>query len=290
MANPRAANGGSLSDWLFTSDLHGQTALYEQLLALVATRRPRALILGGDLAPHESGPAGVRRQAVFFDGFLVEFARRVREASRDTALALLMGNDDWAANEPRLADAPDGLWRYLHDRVIEIDGVPVAGTSWVPITPFGMKDWERWEDGGDESPPRLAGWRSGPEGLREFAFDPASKSPTIAEALEPLGRALERAPRAIVVSHGPPLGTQCDVVGSGTHVGSRALRRFVERHAPALVLSGHIHESPRVTNAFRDRIGDTAIVNPGQFGTSRLCAVWFDPRDAAGTLRHTVWG
>jgi len=32
------------------------------------------------------------------------------------------------------------------------------------------------------------------------------------------------------------------------------------------------------------------VVNPGQFGTSRLCGVWFEPERPAQTLRHTVYG
>jgi hypothetical protein len=31
------------------------------------------------------------------------------------------------------------------------------------------------------------------------------------------------------------------------------------------------------------------VVNPGQFGTSRLCGVWFDPASPDSTLRHTVF-
>ncbi len=74
----------------------------------------------------------------------------------------------------------------------------------------------------------------------------------------------------------------------GAHVGSRALRACVERHQPPLVLSGHIHESPRASGAWRDRLGRTELVNPGQFGTVRLCGVWFDPSRPGETLRHTV--
>jgi hypothetical protein len=65
-------------EWFFTSDLHGQGALYEQLVALVAAHRPAALLMGGDLAPHGVGADGVRRQRLFLKGFFVEFARRVR--------------------------------------------------------------------------------------------------------------------------------------------------------------------------------------------------------------------
>ena len=87
-----------------------------------------------------------------------------------------------------------------------------------------------------------------------------------------------------------PRDTLCDLTHAKVHVGSRALRRFVERHQPPLVLAGHIHESPRVSSSYRDRIGRSLVVNPGQFGTPRLCGVWFDPREPEATLRHSVFG
>jgi len=276
-----------VSLWFFTSDLHGQGALYEQVVALVAAHRPAALLLGGDLAPHEAGAGGVRRQRVFLQGFFVEFARRVREAAPGLELLVLMGNDDWGANHDVLEVHDGALWRSLHGRVVESGGVSVAGSSWVPITPFGMKDWERWEDGGAEAPPRLDGWRSHPGGVEPMRFDPARRAPTIAAALEEL--AAQAGPETLYVLHSPPRDTHCDLVGARAHVGSRAIRAFIERRQPPLVLSGHIHESPRVSGAWRDRIGRTVVVNPGQFGTVRLCGVWFDPARVAETLRHTVF-
>lgn len=278
-----------MPEWLFTSDLHGQTALYEQALALAAARRPRALILGGDLAPHAEGDAGVRRQRLFFEGFLVEFARRVAEAVPGAELLLIMGNDDWATNEPALARHHGSLWRLLHDRVHVVDGVPVAGLPWVPITPFGMKDWDRWDDGGEERPPRLAGWTSRGGRLVRCALDPDRRTPTVADALAALA-ALAPASETVLVSHSPPRDTACDAIATGVHVGSRAVRAHVERHQPPIVLSGHIHESPRVTGAYRDTLGRTVVVNPGQFGAARLCAAWFDPAAPAQTLRHAVYG
>lgn len=278
-----------MPEWFFTNDLHGQTALYEQLVAITAAHRPRAVILGGDLCPHATGAEGVRLQRVFLQGFLVEFARRTREASPGTELLLLMGNDDWSANLDVLERHHAGLWHHVHARVARVDGVPVGGISWVPITPFAIKDWERWEDGAEERPARLDGWVSGPEGLRPFRFDGARRAPTLAAALERLA-GLAPPADTVLVSHSPPRDTHCDRIGGGAHVGSRALRAWIERHQPPLVLSGHIHEAPRVSNAWRDRIGRTAVVNPGQFGSVRLCGVWFDPADPGGTLRHTLYG
>ena len=278
-----------MSEWFFTSDLHGQGALYEQLVAIVAAQRPPVVLIGGDLAPHAGGAEGVALQRVFLEGFLVEFARRFQEAAPDSELLLLMGNDDWAANHDCLERHDGTLWRLLHDRVVRVDGVSVAGLSWVPITPGSLKDWERWDDGEPESPARLEGWVSGAGGITLHRFDPARREPTIAAALAALAA---RTPvgDTVLVLHSPPRDTRCDMIGARAHVGSRAIRSFVERHQPPLVLAGHIHESPRVSASYRDAIGRTVTVNPGQFGTQRLCGVWVDPRRPSETLRHTVYG
>ncbi|TMQ67670.1 MAG: hypothetical protein E6K78_04040 [Candidatus Eisenbacteria bacterium] len=278
-----------MPDWFFTSDLHGQGALYEELMAVSAARRPGAVLIGGDLCPHATGTDGIAHQRLFLEGFLVEFARRLREGSPETQLLLLMGNDDWAANLDCLERYDGSLWRLIHGRAVQVGGVRVAGSSWVPITPFGIKDWERWEDGDAESPARLDGWVSHGRDAVPHRFDPALRSPTIAEALEELVD-LTAPAETIFVLHSPPRDTRCDMIGAGIHVGSRAIRRFVERHQPPLVLGGHIHESPRVSASFRDTIGRTVVVNPGQFGTSRLCGVWFDPEQGGEAMRHTVFG
>jgi Icc-related predicted phosphoesterase len=285
----RPSSEARVSQWFFTSDLHGHGPLYEQLLAIAAADRPEAVIIGGDLCPHRTGNEGLGFQRVFLQGFLVEFARRLRDATPGTELVLIMGNDDWRSNDDCLDAHHGSLWHSIHGRAATIGGIAVAGLSWVPITPFGIKDWERWEDGDEERPARLEGFVSRGEWLEPHAFDPAQRSPTIAEALEELAGAT-RAGETLFVLHSPPRNTHCDVTGGRQHVGSRAVRRFIERHQPPLVLSGHIHESPRMTSFYRDTIGRTVVVNPGQFGTSRLCGVRFDPANPGETLRHTVHG
>jgi Icc-related predicted phosphoesterase len=233
---------------------------------------------------------------VFLEGFLVEFARRLREAVPGVELLLLMGNDDWAANHDVLERHDGALWRSMHARVAQVEGITVAGLSWVPITPFAIKDWERWEDGGDEAPARLHGWLScgapapgTDRGVREYRFEPERRAPTIAEALEELA-ALSPPAETVYLLHSPPRDTSCDVLSTRQHVGSRAIRAFIEARQPRLVLSGHIHESPRVSGEWRDRLGETTVVNPGQFGSPRLSGVWFDPQRPDETLRHTVLG
>ncbi len=66
----------------------------------------------------------------------------------------------------------------------------------------------------------------------------------------------------ILVSHQPPFGTLNDRLANGTHVGSRTVREFIERHKPLVCFTGHIHEAPGI-----DTLGGTKIVNPGPLGT-----------------------
>jgi uncharacterized protein len=65
----------------------------------------------------------------------------------------------------------------------------------------------------------------------------------------------------VFVSHQPPIQTACDRISSGKHVGSYAVRKFIETHQPLICFTGHIHES-----AGMDKIGKTHIINPGQLG------------------------
>ncbi|MBI4517514.1 MAG: metallophosphoesterase family protein [Deltaproteobacteria bacterium] len=66
------------------------------------------------------------------------------------------------------------------------------------------------------------------------------------------------APRRLMVCHTPPLNTATDRIITGAHVGSAAVRKFIEQHQPELCITGHIHESAGV-----DRLGRTTIINAG---------------------------
>jgi len=62
----------------------------------------------------------------------------------------------------------------------------------------------------------------------------------------------------VLVSHVPPYNTKTDKLHNGRHVGSRAIRSFIEQHQPDLCISGHIHESKGI-----DSIDNTPIYNSG---------------------------
>jgi hypothetical protein len=74
-------------------------------------------------------------------------------------------------------------------------------------------------------------------------------------------RDVETARWKIFVPHAPPKGTDLDKITIGKHVGSEAVREFVEVHQPDVLVCGHIHESRGV-----DILGKTQMVNCGAAG------------------------
>ena len=91
------------------------------------------------------------------------------------------------------------------------------------------------------------------------------------------------APRlpSILVSHTPPLNTRMDRLGSGAHVGSAAVRRFIEEEQPDLCLCGHIHEAKG-----EDWINTTHVLNPGMIHEQGWIEITLDNhQQLSATLR-----
>lgn len=115
----------------------------------------------------------------------------------------------------------------LHLRVRELTpGVGLMGVGWSTPTPFGTP--------GEVQEATLARWLD-ETAARADGFD-----------------------QLIAAVHEPPHGSQTDRLGNGQHVGSPGVRRFIERVQPAVVITGHIHESTGV-----ERMGRTMVINPG---------------------------
>jgi uncharacterized protein len=69
---------------------------------------------------------------------------------------------------------------------------------------------------------------------------------------------VEGSPRYIMVPHCPPRNSEVDRSGSGANVGSTAVRSWVDKVKPILVICGHIHEARG-----QAKIGNTVVVNCG---------------------------
>lgn len=84
-------------------------------------------------------------------------------------------------------------------------------------------------------------------------FSEAEARRTLAQAIGP-----SFSHPVTLVSHCPPKDTAVDMAFGGRHVGSEAVREFIEEKEPVLVVCGHIHEAQGI-----DKIGKTLVVNVG---------------------------
>jgi Icc-related predicted phosphoesterase len=71
--------------------------------------------------------------------------------------------------------------------------------------------------------------------------------------------AVKDAKYKVQVTHNPPFGTRVDMLPSGLHVGSKAVRKLIEELKPDVAICAHIHEGRGV-----DELGNTKIINPGR--------------------------
>jgi len=175
-------------------------------------------------------PGLARAQGVIITGDLTnrggrESADRVigAVAAVNPRILALPGNMDTDAVQARLVER--GM--DIHLRVRELaPGLGLMGVGYSTPTPFGTP--------GEVAEETLAGWL-------DTTHAKAAHFDTL-----------------IVAVHEPPHASGVDRLGNGQHVGSPGVRAFIERTRPALVLTGHIHESRTV-----DRIGQSTVINPG---------------------------
>ncbi len=287
-----------MANCFFVSDLHGQRDRYQKLFQVITAESPAAVFLGGDLLPSGLGAAaavdGGHRD--FVTEVLVTQFSRIREelGSYYPQVFLILGNDDGRRNEAAILDgAAQGLWRYLHSHRAKFNDYQVYGYSYVPPTPFQLKDWERYDvsrfvDPGAVSPEE--GYRTTPVSERETHFA------TIKQDLEKLAAADELL-KSIWLFHTPPYQTKLDRAALDgkmidhapldVHVGSIAVRRFVEERQPLLTLHGHVHESTQLTGSWRDRIGRTHLFSAAHHGTE-LAVVKFNLQDLENAKRLLI--
>ncbi len=70
--------------------------------------------------------------------------------------------------------------------------------------------------------------------------------------------------RWIWVYHGPPDASPTSWTGK-RHYGDEELSKWIEQYQPAIVLCGHVHQSPFAKDgAWVDRIGATSVFNAGR--------------------------
>ncbi len=277
----------------FVSDLHGKVDRYEKLFRLIAKEKPNAVFIGGDIFP---GFHHYHHENDFVKDFLLPNLKHLRSIleSQYPRIFIILGNDDPRCEEDGILEVEQmGFWQYIHNRRVEFDRWKVFGYSFVPPTPFLLKDWERYDVSRYIDPgciPPEEGRFTVEMSKREIIYS------TIREDLQKLTSG-ENPENSIFLFHSPPYNTELDRadlddvridgVPADVHVGSIAIRQFIETFQPLLTLHGHVHESAMLTGSWRSRIGRTYMFSAAHRG-SDLAIVRFDPEDLDRATRQLV--
>jgi len=236
---------------LYATDLHGREEHYESVLEAAVKEKVNAIIIGGDIAPRASKANldfAVKFQRDFIEKFIIKKFKEFKSKNKDIDILMMMGNDDFMANMDALEKAEkEGILKIIHNKLNKVGDKFIIGYSFVSPMPFLLKDWEKVDFKGDKQ-------------ITEPKYDvrtaPKEKG-TIEEDLNKLKKMAD-AKKTIYVIHAPPYNTELDITSLGEHVGSKAVRKFIEKEQPLMTLHGHIHES-----AGKEGIGKTIAINPG---------------------------
>jgi uncharacterized protein len=231
------------------SDLHGLKARFD-LLGRLFDGGIDTLLIAGDIAA--SGDPQAQQ-----DDVRRHFGSLLHGRSGIRILAI-PGNDDWKIVEATLKEFPE-ITVPTGQACPLAAGVSVVGYPYVPISPFLMKDFEKW-DGEDEPalpshPEQLEealiaervnihGIRSRGLDLEDHTFDPRDRRDNIRNDLEKAAR-LSDPRETLFLMHCPPFGFMDDgiSVGHEVHIGSKAVRTFIHERQPLLTVHGHSHEA-----------------------------------------------
>ncbi|MCK5838214.1 MAG: hypothetical protein KAG99_00135 [Bacteroidales bacterium] len=280
----------------FVSDLHGKIDRYEKLFEAIKKEKPMALFMGGDLLPHSLKKHKFGNRVI--TDFTTEYLINSFESLKRTmgkgypAVFVILGNDDARSEEEHfIAHSKKSLWHYIHFRREMYEGYKIFGYSYVPPTPFQIKDWERYDVSRYVDP----GCVPPTEGFR--TVDPIDdiEYSTIKKDLEKMAGNMPHG-KSIFLFHSPPYKTTLDRaaldgitvehVPLDVHVGSIAIKQFIEDSQPFLTLHGHIHESTRITGQYIEKTGKSIALGAAWDGPE-LAIIKFDldnPEDAEREL------
>ena len=242
---------------IYTADLHGNEEFYKRLLKKAEDEDTNAIVIGGDLCPRDGVTVKqkINDQKIFLEKFMIPLFKQFKQKNKNLEIYAIMGNDDFRINLEILEnEGKNKILKSIHKKSIKLNNkYSIAGYSFVNPTPFRLKDWEKPDFSEDKQSAQL---------FLEEIRSIKKEEGTINEDLNELKK-LSTPKNTIYVIHAPPFNTKLDIVTTGTHVGSKAVRQFIEKEQPLLTLHGHIHESPNMSGSWKDKIGKTICINVG---------------------------
>jgi len=273
---------------IFVSDIHGKKEHFEKIFKIVAEDKPDAVFLGGDILPNQFSIEGSVEE--FIESVILKPIKKID----CTSFFVILGNDDPRIYEKQFIEADEqNILNYVNEKTVKFDDLFVTGYSYVPPTPFQLKDWERYDvsrfvDVGAISPEE--GMRTVDVGSDEIRYS------TISADLKKLSK---NAPidKTIFLFHSPPYnsnldraaldGESYDHAPLDVHIGSIAIQRFIEKSQPFLTLHGHVHESYSLTKIWKEKTGKTLSFQAANHN-SDLAIIRFDTDDLEKATRDLV--
>ena len=139
-----------MSECIFVSDLHGHRERYQNLIKWIEEKKPNAVFIGSDILPGGSSINNtvIDTQKDSIRQFIIpEFQKLKKHLQLNyPQIFIIMGNDDPRIEEDNLLYGDTkGLWHYSHNRHFQFEQYTVFGYSYIPPSPFMLKDWERYD-------------------------------------------------------------------------------------------------------------------------------------------------
>lgn len=222
------------------SDLHGLRPRFEKTKKLL-DKGIKKLLIAGDIANlgyPEVQQANVRQN--------FEFLLRGR---KDVEVYAIPGNDDWKIVKETLQEFPGVT--VPTDRAYPLeDGFSIVGYPYVPITPFNVKDYEKWDSSEYPELPKnpkeledalvnfginLDGLKSEGLELYDFQFNPQDRTENIRQDLVQIKQLSDPA-MTIYLFHCTPFFEH-----EMLHIGSRSITDFIKNNNPWITIHGHSH-------------------------------------------------
>lgn len=278
----------------FVSDLHGSIDRYEKLFEEIRKDKPCVVFVGGDILPAFRSIDS--RYDDFIYDFLVRNFLKLKEdlGERYPKVILILGNDDPRIQESKIIEVEkSGIWKYIHLKKVSYNDYTIYGYSYVPPTPFLLKDWERYDISKTVNPgciDPLVGHFTVETPVKEI------ENSTIQSDLEKLVGE-DNLNNSIFLFHSPPYNCyldkanlDCGMINNtplDDHVGSRAIKEFIEERQPYITLHGHIHESSLRTGQWQQRFNKTFAFSAA-YRFPELAIVKFEIESPIGAERVII--
>jgi len=282
----------------FVSDLHGKESRYEKLFSAILSEKPGLVLIGGDILP--SGMLkNILQNTEYFDFIMSYIKPGLKELKKNLKddypfIGVILGNDDPRSEEQSLIELEkEALLHYIHFKNIQYNDFILCGYSYVPPTPFRLKDWERYDVSRYVDP----GCSAPNEGIRTMDIsDYEAEYSTIMKDIALLTENLNLE-KTIMLFHSPPYnsyldraaldGMKVEHVPLDVHVGSIAIQRFIEEKQPYITLHGHIHESSSITGHWMQNFGKTKSFSAAYNG-DELALIKIDLENPENVVRILI--